>query len=158
MFVPHIFAHNSPPRALRLKAALCLKRMSELDCNCEDYPSVFEESALDATVIFQMPRIDKEKPPKHNGYYMANKQCPQCKQVWRVPRRKSQRTDRLYFKVPREINHLEYDEIDLRIEYVRIKHGVSSEVTCNWSGCEENALNKMVFCAFHAYHGPGVRR
>jgi len=129
-----------------------------VSCNCEDFPSVFEESELDVTFISQMPRIDKEAPPKHNGYYMANKQCPSCKQVWRVPRRKSQTTDRLYFKVPRGIEHLKYDEVDLRIEYVRMRHGESEIRTCSWSDCDNKSLKKMVFCALHAYHGPGVRK
>ena len=119
---------------------------------------MFAESEFDTSTINQMPRVDMEKPPKQNGYYMANKQCTHCGQVWRVPRRKSQTTDRLYFKIPTEVAHLDYDEQDLRIEYGRIKHGESKTRTCCWSGCDKMALDDMAFCAFHAYHGPGVRK
>jgi hypothetical protein len=101
-----------------------------------------------------MKRIGKASPTHYRGYYMANKQCEHCGQVWRVPRRKSQQTDRLYFKLPKDQDHQVYDEIELRVHYVHKKYGESAIRNCIWAGCEKKALKKMAFCAFQGITGP----
>lgn len=54
-------------------------------------------------------------------------------------------------------NWTEYDDQKLRIGLLKKYRGTTDQ-KCSWKGCENNALNEMAICEFHAYTEMGLRK
>jgi hypothetical protein len=51
----------------------------------------------------------------------------------------------------------EFDDPELKVELLKIHRGMSNE-TCAWDSCGNPALNRLAFCAQHAFHEMGIRK
>ena len=65
--------------------------------------------------------------------------------------------EQFFVKLDSRNQWTDFDDKELRIELLKNFRGISKK-KCNWVNCSELALNKLVFCARHAYEELGIRK
>lgn len=78
------------------------------------------------------------------------------KSFWRLDEWNKYQTQ-MFVKLESAENWTEFNDQDLRIEFLKESRGLSNE-KCKWKDCSKKALNNLVFCELHAYKEMGIRK
>jgi hypothetical protein len=82
--------------------------------------------------------------------------CSVCGQHWQVDVW-DKYSEGLAIKIDKPEQWKDYDDESDRLSYLIESRGGVTDKQCQWQNCNENALQGLAYCPYHAYHKAGLR-
>ena len=120
-----------------------------MNCNCLQLADLFYLS--EAPPSFESSLIEKDV-----GNWVFLKECPQCKQLWRIDAWDKYQTQ-FALKVPSSEGWEELDSVPMVKDLLLNSRGGTTDEICIWAGCDGKRVKGVVYCIDHLYE-TGARK